>query len=188
MKTLIQSMTVMFVIIFSFSQLFAADLRQGFLETPWQTDLSASEGFLKIEEKGDLSYYVNPAVKYVINDIQIPKVVFGAYKNKFFAVYIAIEDYDVYMDIKRYITQKYGKSKDKMRFNPDQTITVWKHHEAKIKLKLNQETGKIKLAFYYTPLSEKVNLEQQEEMEAPASRSIKVDKERAVQALDLMRF
>jgi hypothetical protein len=188
MKTGIQTIAVFIIVLFSTGPLYASDLKDGFLDTGWQTDLSNSSNFLKIEEKEDLSYFVNPTVKYVINEIQIPKVVYGAYKNKFFAVYIDIEEYDVYRQIKKYITQKYGKSKNKMLFNPDRTIHVWKHHETKIKLKLNQQSGKIKLAFYYVPISAKVNLKQQEELEAVSSRSIKVDKERAVQALDLMQF
>jgi len=188
MKKPIQSIVTMFILWFSVGPLHASDIKDGFLDTPWQADLSVSENFLKIAEKDDLSYYVNPTVKYVINDIKIPQVIYGTYKNKFFAVYIDIDAYDVFVEIKRYITGKYGKSKDTILFDPDRTISVWNYHDAKIKLKLNQKTGKMKLAFYYKPLSTKLNEAQQESLEATSGRSIKIDKERAIQTLDLMKF
>jgi hypothetical protein len=39
----------------------------------------------------------------------------------------------------------------------DQTIYIWDYLEVKIKLKHYEDQPKSKLAFYYTPLSAKVN-------------------------------
>jgi hypothetical protein len=142
---------------------------------------------LKIEEKDDLSYYVNPTIVHAIDDIKIPQVIYGAYKQKFFAVYIQVETSESFSQLKRYITEKYGKSKTTMRINPDRIIHTWKHHEAKIKLKRNDETGAMKLGFYYTPLSSKVNEIQAEAFQKSKSR-IQVDRERAVETLDLLKF
>jgi len=176
------------IIAFSFGLLQAADLKDGFMGTQWQTDLSGVENFLKIKEEGNLSYYVNPTVVYMINDIKIPQVIYGVYQNKFFAVYIAIDTFDVYSNLKRYITKKYGKSKMKIKINPDRTTHSWKQGDAKIKLKLNEENGDMKLGFYYTPLSTKVNAAQQEAFQKETKRFLDVDIERAVETLDLMKF
>ena len=175
------------IVIFSFGFSQAADLSDGFMGTKWQTDLSGVENFLKINEKDELSYYVNPTVKYVINDIEIPQVVYGAYQNKFFAIYIGIDTFDEYSNLRRYITEKYGKSKMKIKINPDRTVHSWKQGDTKIKLKLNEETGDMKLGFYYTPLSNKVNAAQQEALQKETKR-FKVDQERAVETLDLLKF
>ena len=175
------------IITFGFGISQAADLSQGFMGTKWQTDLSGVENFLKVNENEDLSYYVNPTVEYVINDIKIPQVIYGAYQNKFFAVYIGIDTFDVYSNLRRYINEKYGRSKMKIKINPDRTVHSWKHGDTKIKLKLNEENGDMKLGFYYTPLSSKVNAALQEALQRETPR-FKVDQERAVETLDLMKF
>lgn len=178
---------VCLIVIFSFGLSQASDLREGFMGTRWQTDLTSLENFLKIKEKDELSYYVNPTVKYVINDIQIPQVIYGAYHHKFFAVYIDIDTFDMYNNLKRYITEKYGKPKTKIRINPDRTVHSWKQGDTKIKLKLNEQSGDMKLGFYYTPLSAKVNAAQEEALQKETKR-FKVDKERAIETLDLLKF
>ena len=175
------------IITFSFGLSQAADLSVGFMGTKWQTDLSGVENFLKVKENEDLSYYVNPTVNYVINDIKIPQVIYGAYQNKFFAVYIGIDTFDVYSNLRNYITEKYGKSKMKIKINPDRTEHQWKQGDVKIKLKLNEESGDMKLGFYYMPLSNKVNAAQEEALQKETKR-FKVDKERAIETLDLLKF
>lgn len=188
MKYLIRFIYVGLIIAFSCGLVQAADLKDGFMGTQWQTDLSAVDNFLKINEKDDLSYYVNPTVVYAINDVKMPQVIHAAYQNKFFAVYIGIDSFDVYSKLKRYITEKYGKSKMKIMINPDRTIYSWKQGDAKIKLKLNEENGDMKLGFYYTPLSTKVNVAQQEAFQKETKPFIDVNKDRAVETLDLMKF
>jgi hypothetical protein len=96
----------------------AADLKEGFMGTKWQTDLNSLSNFLKIEEKENISYFVNPTVVHVIDDVKIPQVVYGAYENKFFAVYIQLDNFEVYNQMKRYITEKYGRPKMTMQINP----------------------------------------------------------------------
>ena len=187
MNNIVRFSFICLIIIFSFGLSQASDLRQGFMGTKWQTDLSGAENFLKVNDKDELSYYVNPTVKYVINDIQVSQVIYGAYQNKFFAVYIGIDTFDVYSNLRNYITEKYGRSKMKIRINPDRTEHQWKQEDIKIKLKLNEETGDMKLGFYYTPLSTKVNAAQQEALQKE-TRRFKVDQERAVETLDLLKF
>jgi hypothetical protein len=187
MKNKLRLIGACLILLFGISPLQAADLKDEFMGTKWQTDLSLSENFLKIEEKDDLSYYVNPTVVHVIDDIKIPQVIYGAYKQKFFAVYIHIETSESFSELKRYITEKYGKSKMTIQINPDRTVYTWKHREVKIKLKQNDETGDMKLGFYYTPLSSKVNAVQAEAFQKSKGR-IQVDRERAVETLDLLKF
>ena len=187
MKNLMRSFRACLILLFWISSSQAADLKDEFMGTKWLTDLSTIKSFLKIEEKDDLSYFVNPTVVHVIDDIKIPQVIYGAYKQKFFAVYIQVETSEIFSQLKRYITEKYGKPKTTMRINPDRIIHTWKHHEAKIKLKQNDETGGMKLGFYYTPLSSKVNEVQAEAFQKSKGR-IKVDRERAAETLDLLKF
>lgn len=189
MGNIIKSIYVGFIILLTIGTIHAEDLKDGFMGTKWKSDLSAITNFLKLNEKDNISYYVNPTVKYMINDITIPQVIYGAYSNKFFAVFIDIDTYEIYSQTKDYISEKYGSPKTTIKINPDRTIHTWKHQEAKIKLKLNEETGKMKLAFYYTPLSTKLNEERLEAYQEGSKRFLdKVDKERAVETLELMKF
>ena len=188
MKNYIGLICIFFIIMGGLGTVHAADLKEGFMGTKWQTDLNSLTNFLKIEDKGNISYFVNPTVVHVIDDVKIPQVIYGTYENKFFAVYIQIDTFDVYNQMKHYITEKYGRPKMTMQINPDRTTYTWKYNPAKIKLKLNEETGKMKLAFYYTPLSTKVNEIQQEAFQEKTKRFLNVDKDRAVQSLDLLKF
>ena len=61
------------------------------------------------------------------------------------------------------------------------------YQKTKIKLKQNLETGDMMLGFYYTPLSSKVN-ELQGEAYQKSKPRIEVDRERAVETLELMKF
>jgi len=187
MKKSLQAISVCLILLLGAGSLNASDLKDGFMGTQWQVDLSALDNFLKINEKNDLSYYVNPTVVHVIDNIKIPQVIYGAYKQKFFAVYIHVETSESFSQLRRYITEKYGKSKMTMKINPDRTIHTWKYQKAKIKLKQNEETGDMKLGFYYTPLSSKVNELQAEAFQDSKPR-IEVDRKRAVETLELMKF
>jgi uncharacterized protein YcgL (UPF0745 family) len=184
-----RSICIFFLILLAVGTAQAQDLEEGFLGLPWKTNLSTQEEFLKTGEKNEVSYYVNPKKVYVINNIKIPFVVYGAYIDKFFAVYMNIESIDVYSQMKRYITEKYGSPKMTMTLSlqNDIKIFIWKNKDTKIKLKLNETSGDMKLAFYYTPLSSRVN-EALEEAYEMTSKGFKFDKERAVEALDLLKF
>jgi hypothetical protein len=187
MKNLLRILGAGLILVLGINSLQASDLKDDFMGTKWQTDLSTLKNFLKVEEKGDLSYYVNPTVVHVIDDIKIPQAIYGTYKNQFFAVYIQVDRSETFSKLKRYITEKYGKPKTTMRINPDRTVHTWKHHRAKIKLKQNDNTGEMKLGFYYTPMSSKVNELQAEAFQKSKGR-IQIDRERAVETLDLLKF
>jgi len=188
MKIFIKSVYVWLIILLSVGTIHAEDLKDGFMGTKWETDLSETTNFLKLNETDDVSYYINPTVKYMINDITISQLIYGTYSNKFFAVFVDIDTYELFSKMKEYLSEKYGSPKMTITINPDRTIHTWKHHEAKIKLKLNEESGEMKLAFYYTPLSTKLNEERLEAYQArPRRIRDRVDQERALETMERMR-
>jgi hypothetical protein len=72
--------------------------------------------------------------------------------------------------------------------NPHRIIHTWHHQDAKITLKLNRETGEIKLSFYYTPLSVKVNeIRLEAYQERTRSFLDRINHERAIEMMDMMR-
>ena len=141
--------------------LHAAELNESFLGVKWGTNISELPKFKKISGKDDIAYYTNPAKVYTVFEVENPLVIYGFYKDQFFATYIQINSFSVFERVKDHISEKFGESKTKLKMKARQTIHKWKHQDIKIKLKLFELEGKMKLAFYYSPLSNKLNEEEQ---------------------------
>jgi hypothetical protein len=177
------------------AKLQAADLEDGFFDLAWKTDLSQTDGFRKISENVNVSYFINPKRAYKIADVKIMDVLYGSFANQFFAVYINIEAIDVFAQLRRYINHKYGPPKKKFinMAKPDQqTVYQWKYKKTKIKLKIYRNRENMKMAFYFTPLSVQVNEEQQEAFQENNRKPIfplnETRMQQAEELRDLMRF
>ena len=177
--------------------LHGADLQEGFLGTNWGADISDLTGLSKVSQKGDVSYYGNPQKSYTVFGVDTANVIFGFFKDKFFAAYIAVESIEVFDRTKGHLTQKFGSPLTILKTKNRQTIFSWKQTNTRIKLKLYEKEGKMKLAFYYTPLAKKVNQTQREIIpQIPAedfsidsrSRQQAIDDRRLKQAIDVMGF
>ena len=173
----------------------AADLKDGFFDIAWRTNLSQLEGFRKISENLNVAYFVSDQRIYKIADIKISDVVYGSYENQFFAVYINIEAIDVFAQLRRYINRKYGLPKikiTKMQEADQQTDYQWSYEKTKIKLKIYENRDNMKLAFYYTPLSAQVNEAQMDAFQETHKKPIfpldKTQMQQAEQLRDLMQF
>ncbi len=173
----------------------AADLKDGFFDLAWKTNLSALEGFRKISEDSTVSYYINPKRAYKIGDVKVMDVAYGSYNNQFFAVYIYIHSIDVFAQLRRYTNGKYGLPRIKivnMGQPGQQRIYQWKHKDAKIKLKIYQNQEPMKMAFYYTPLSSHVNEAQLEAFQENNRRRFfpldTTQRQQAEEMRDFMRF
>ena len=175
----------------------AADIGQDFLSVKWGTNISELPDFKKISEKGDVAYYKNPAEDYTVYEVDNPSVIYGFYKGEFFANYIQVGTYTVFERVKNRLSEKFGEPKTTLKMKTRQTIHKWKHQKIKIKLKLYELEGKMKLAFYYTPLSNKLNAAQQGDFPAISEREYTLDEgsKQAIQkelkmqrAVDVMDF
>ncbi len=140
----------------------AAELNDSFLGVKWGTHISELPNFKKISGKEDLAYYENPTKIYTVFEVENPSVIYGFYKDQFFATYIQVNTFTVFERVKDHISEKFGTPKTILKMKSRQTIYRWKHQNIKIKLKLFELEGKMKLAFYYAPLSDKLNATQQD--------------------------
>jgi hypothetical protein len=148
--------------IISIGVLHGADLQEDFLGTNWGAHISELTGLKKVSRKGDVSYYKTPQKFYTIFGVDSANVIFGFFKDKFFAAYIAVESIETFSRAKDHLTQKFGSPITILKTQNQQTIFSWKQADIRIKLKLYEKEGKMKLAFYYTPLAGKVNQTQRE--------------------------
>jgi len=194
LKQIIYGLVFMFI---STGVLHGADLQEGFLGTYWGIHISELTGFSKVSQKGDVSYYGNPQKSYTIFGVDTANVIFGFFKDKFFAAYVAVESIGFFDRAKNHLTQKFGSPQTILKTQNRQTILSWKKMDTRIKLKLYEKEGKMKLAFYYTPLTRKVNQAQRDLFpQMPAedfsldsrSRQQAIDDRRLQQAIDVMGF
>ena len=172
LKIVIYGMAILFILT---GGLHAADLNESFLDVKWGTNISELPKFKKISGKGDVAYYQNPAKVYTVFEVENPSVIYGFYKDQFFATYIQVNTFTVFERVKEHISEKFGPPKTTLKMKARQTIHKWKNQDIKIKLKLYELEGKMKLAFYYTPLSNKLNVAQQGSFPAVTERVFTLD-------------
>ena len=163
----------------------SADLKNEFLGIEWGTDLSNLKGFYVLYKKGDVVYYVNPDKAYHIDDLILPPVIYGSHLGKFFAAYIRLDKPEVFDEINSYMNSKYGLYM--ININSGQEIHKWKYDRIKIKLKSGHEEKGMKLAFYFTPLSNQLSEGQQEKHEKTI-QFLPVAKNKKYNAIPLLIF
>jgi hypothetical protein len=167
----------------------AADLKKGFFDIQWKTNLSRTAGFRKVGENLNVSYFISPERVFTINEIKISDVVYGSYADQFFAVYINIDNIEVFAQLRRHMNRNYGLPRITRKLPAEQTTYQWKHEKTKIKLKIYENRNNMKMAFYYTPLSRKVNESQQEAFYENFSRPrFPLDDSKMQKAMNLMEM
>ena len=189
MRRLIHLIFLTTVLLMSTGSLNAADLKEGFFDIPWKANLSQTAGFKKVGENLNVSYFINPKHVFTINEIRIQDVVYGSHADQFFAVYINIENIEVFAQLRRHMNRNYGVPKITRRMPAEQTTYRWKHEKTKIKLKTYENRNNMKLAFYYTPLSRQINESQQEAFQEDFRRPrFPLDDSRMQKAMNLMEL
>lgn len=166
----------------------AADLQDGFMGIKWGTNIADLPDLMKVSEKHDVIYYGNPKKQYTLFDVDVPYVTYAFYSAKFFAAYVDVTSIDVFGKLKKHITKKYGPPRTTLKFNEGQRIYNWKYQDTKIKLKLYENEGKMKLGFYYAPLAGKVNKAQREAFPPPRKPTFPLDERRLGEAMEVMGF
>ena len=168
--------------------IYAADLQKDFLGTNWGADISELTGLKKVSQKGDVSYYRNPQITYSMLGLDTANVILGFFKDKFFAAYIAVESIEVFERAKNHLTQKLGSPQTILKTQNQQTIFSWQQTNIRVKLKLYEKEGKMKLAFYYRPIAAKVNQTQREIFPQIKTEDFSIDSRTRQQVVDERRL
>ncbi len=168
--------------------LHAAELKESFLGVKWGTNISALPEFKKIAGKEDVAYYENPTKIYTVFEVENPSVIYGFYKDQFFATYIQVDTFTVFERVKEHISEKFGTPKTILKMKARQTIYRWKHQGIKIKLKLFELEGKMKLAFYNSALSHDLNQKQLDEINESSFRFFPIEKNKKPEKIKFLVF
>lgn len=166
----------------------AAELDDGFLGIRWGADLRQLEGFSLLYAKNDLRFYVKPDTVREIQGFPIPRVVYGTYQNRFFAAYLDIDSPETFTGIKDYMQDRYGFPKTSWSVGADRTTHKWKYNRIRIKLKRSESENRMKLAFYYTPISSQANEDLSEREHQESRRFLPIDRHKKPEALPLLIF
>ena len=166
----------------------ADDLQEGILGLRWGTGVSG-HGYLKrLYTKNQVDFYVNPNEVPTLYDISVPNAVYGFHSDRFFAAYLNIDTIEIFARFKKDMNEKYGKATSSMTAKDEQTVYKWNYKNIKIKLKLNEKDGRMKLAFYYTPISKEVNEQQQEMYNEKSYRFLPIEKDKKFERIPLLIF
>ena len=134
---------------------YAADLGEEFSGLKWGSSVSTVDNLSEFSQKGDVRYYYRFDEIGLIYNVNVGRVYYGFYQDKFFTVQFRINSRKDFDKIKEAMTSDYGIPRAQFRVN--QTIYIWEYKKIKMKMKLHEKNGQQKLAYYYTPLSNKLN-------------------------------
>jgi len=164
-----------FCVFFDASAL-AIDLETGFEGIDWGASIYSQPGLKAVGEKDDVTYYQNPNRLHEFEGVTIERVVYGFYKKSFFAAYMEIDELELFAKIRNKFRNTFGNYKTSTSLKTTLTVYRWKHKDVKIKLKYREASGKMKVAFYYIPISEKVNEGDQEGYQEHSIRLVPIEK------------
>jgi hypothetical protein len=133
----------------------AQELRTTFSGIRWGAPAEEARGLALARQSGDESYFSKADDFYSLGGVNCEKVLYGFYQNQFFGAFMQVNNQKDFQAVLKHLTQRYGDARSQMRM--DRTIYIWDYLDVKIKLKHYEDQPEAKLAFYFTPLSTKVN-------------------------------
>ena len=145
------------IVLFFISSAAAEEPKDGMHGMRWSSSIDQYAHLTPVLEAAPVTYYINSNMNYVVSNQPVPGVIYGFYEGRFFAVYIKLRSPDQFSNLTRHFTSKYGNPKEDHIAHMQQTVYRWKESDIKIKLKMTESTGNIKLAIYYAPLASELN-------------------------------
>ena len=162
-------------------------LEKSFLGLSWGTDIREHEGFEFLHGKEGLRFYTKPGTVRTVKDIRVEQVVYGTYDYQFFAAFLLLDSPEAFAELRDYMESRYGFPKTSYQARSQMTTHRWRYRQIKMKLKTTDDGQGMKLAFYYTPISQKVN-ETFVEREQNGVRWLPIERDKKPEALPLLEF
>lgn len=169
------------------SHAYSLDIENGFVEYKWGDSSTKHAGLKILGEKEDISYYSKPEESYTIGNVTIDEVIYGFYKDQLFGVYLNIDSIEVYDTLLAHMKSLYGLPATKLTAD-NLSVLKWKQKDVTIKLKLDEPAQKMKLSFYYRPLSRELNAKDWEELDTSTFRFVPIEKDKKPEKFILFEF
>jgi hypothetical protein len=175
MKNALYISTVVMLMV-SATLLSAQEIDQGFLGIPWKSTVNDRKDLIQVGENGPVAYYTNPNEIHILYGEEVPGVIYGFYNSALFAVFIKVDSLERFSNVREHLTSRYGVPDKSFSAKSEQTVYKWKTGDIKIKLKISEVESTMKLAYYYMPLSNKVNEDQLEAAQRKSPKLFSIQK------------
>ena len=175
-----------FLVLIIFTSASAVELQDGMHGMPWASSASQFTYLTKVRESNQVAYYINSNMIYQVVNQSVTDVFYGFYKDQFFAVYIKLRTRDQFDHLNELFSKYYGKPKVEKNITNQLEIYRWKNGNVKIKLKMNESLGEIKLAVYYATISAMLNEEHLEQIQSDTVFPVTSEKQKDVKPVPLL--
>lgn len=135
----------------------------GFNGIAWGAPREGLDNLVKLKQRGNASFYINSAEDFRYEGFAQPRIVYGFIADRLYGVYVDVESRELFDTLLEQWTAKYGEPR--IVDEPETYVRQWRFENLKVKLKKNKRTGAMKLAYYYMPLYEHVELVLDEAMD-----------------------
>ncbi len=134
----------------------AEDFQSGFGGINWSTSLEQVENCQKIDDQGDIQYFIRTNQLHTLFGEPVPHVIYGFYQNAFFAVFVRIENDEAYFQTKTRLMDQLGMPQ--ISFDKEGTVSTlrWTDGQVQIELFNDRSEQGFKLAYHYLPIVKKV--------------------------------
>lgn len=166
----------------------ALEIQNGLMGYQWGDSVANYPGLEKLGDKGEVSYYRKPGEVYTIGEEMIEKVIYGFHRDQLFGIYLHLDSIAVYDNLFNHLKAEFGLPSYKEAAGGDKPVFKWKDQDVTIKLKMEKPAGKLKLAFYYRPISTALNSSQWEELDTSSFRFIPFEKGKEREKFILFEF
>ena len=140
-----------------------SDLHSGVHGMAWASPAADHAHLTGIREDGPVIYHVNRNMIYHAANQPVPGVIYGFFRDQFFAVYIKLRSPNQAYYMEKRLSAEFGPARVKANSAGDQTVYRWQDEVVKIKLKIMESRNEIKLGIYYKPLAARLNQAHREE-------------------------
>ena len=134
-----------------------SELQAGIHGMAWASSAGDHEHLIRVREDGLVSYYIHRNMRYRAANQPVPGVIYGFFRDQLFAVYIKLRSPNQGYYLEKRFSAEYGAAKVKMNKTGNRTIYRWKKDDIKIKLKIEENDGDLKLGIYYIPFAAQLN-------------------------------
>ena len=148
----------------------------GFAGIKWGASISSHPALKALGGKDNVAYYQDTDRIFEFDGEPLKDLIYGFYKESFFAAYANITTPDIFSNLKSKFQDSFGNYKINRSEKENLTTYRWEYKDVKIKLKNWESSGKMKIAFYYTPISKQINEDEQEIFQTNKVRFVPIEK------------
>jgi len=179
---------VLFAVLMMAGPVCAQSLEREFLGVSWGDDIRDQTGYELLYAKGDLRYYIQPDTARVVKGFNIAQVIYGTYHHRFYAAFLMIDAMEIFDEIKAYMEEHYGFPKISWSSAGDQTVYKWTYNAIRMKLKFYQKDRRMKLAFYYAPIADRLNEQEAEASQQQSLQFLPIERDKRPETMPLLVF